>query len=339
MNLELERSWHERSTSRSARSGATPSSTPRRQRIQSQGYERMSIQDVLDDVGASRGAFYHYFDSKQALLEAVIERMGDAAIAGSLGAPRGRPGLDRAGEARASSSPSIAATRPTGSTWSWPSSRSGCPTTTRSSGRSSGAYVVTRMTPLLATIIGQGARGRVDVRRPTPRTRRASSCRSSSASTSSPGSLFMAHQAGTASIESIVATFGAYTRGARADPRPRRRPLSTSSTKPTLRWWFDQPLKEQRMTTVIETETTDQVVRLPPRDHRRSTCRSPKARHSASSVRTAPARRPRSGPCSTISGPTSGRAARVRHRHDGRSGGHPRRDSATCPVSSSCTTS
>ena len=43
--------------------------------IQSKGYEEMSIQDVLDDVGASRGAFYHYFDSKTDLLEAVLERM------------------------------------------------------------------------------------------------------------------------------------------------------------------------------------------------------------------------------------------------------------------------
>ncbi|HKW72203.1 MAG TPA: TetR/AcrR family transcriptional regulator [Candidatus Dormibacteraeota bacterium] len=45
------------------------------------GYERMSIQDLLDDVGASRGAFYHYFDSKQALLEAVVDRIADQALA------------------------------------------------------------------------------------------------------------------------------------------------------------------------------------------------------------------------------------------------------------------
>src|SRR5579872_4074269 len=31
--------------------------------IQTRGYEAMSIQDVLDAVGASRGAFYYYFDS------------------------------------------------------------------------------------------------------------------------------------------------------------------------------------------------------------------------------------------------------------------------------------
>ncbi len=49
--------------------------------IQQQGYEQMSIQDVLDVTEASRGAFYHYFDSKQALLEAVIERMVVAGLA------------------------------------------------------------------------------------------------------------------------------------------------------------------------------------------------------------------------------------------------------------------
>jgi len=49
--------------------------------IRADGYERMSVQDVLDAVGASKGAFYHYFDSKDALLEAVVERMGDAVLA------------------------------------------------------------------------------------------------------------------------------------------------------------------------------------------------------------------------------------------------------------------
>ena len=47
--------------------------------IVTEGYERMSVQDVLDEVDASRGAFYHYFDSKGALLDAVVERMVDQA--------------------------------------------------------------------------------------------------------------------------------------------------------------------------------------------------------------------------------------------------------------------
>ena len=49
--------------------------------IQAKGYEQMSIQDVLDELDASRGAFYHYFDSKTALLEAVVTRIVDAALA------------------------------------------------------------------------------------------------------------------------------------------------------------------------------------------------------------------------------------------------------------------
>ena len=43
--------------------------------IYSKGYEQMAIQDILDKLAISRGAFYHYFDSKQALLEALIDRM------------------------------------------------------------------------------------------------------------------------------------------------------------------------------------------------------------------------------------------------------------------------
>jgi AcrR family transcriptional regulator len=49
--------------------------------IQANGYEGMSVQDVLDELEASKGAFYHYFDSKLALLEAVVERFADGAMA------------------------------------------------------------------------------------------------------------------------------------------------------------------------------------------------------------------------------------------------------------------
>jgi AcrR family transcriptional regulator len=49
--------------------------------IQAKGYEQMSVQDVLDELDASKGSFYHYFDSKRALLLAVVERMTDAVIA------------------------------------------------------------------------------------------------------------------------------------------------------------------------------------------------------------------------------------------------------------------
>jgi AcrR family transcriptional regulator len=49
--------------------------------VQTKGYEAMSIQDVLNELEASKGAFYHYFASKQELLEAVVERFSDGALA------------------------------------------------------------------------------------------------------------------------------------------------------------------------------------------------------------------------------------------------------------------
>jgi AcrR family transcriptional regulator len=49
--------------------------------LQTKGYEQLSIQDVLDETGSSKGAFYHYFDSKEALLDAAIDRIVDAGLA------------------------------------------------------------------------------------------------------------------------------------------------------------------------------------------------------------------------------------------------------------------
>jgi AcrR family transcriptional regulator len=60
--------------------------------MQTKGYEQMSVQELLSDLGASKGAFYHYFDSKQALLQAMVDRMGDAVTA-SLAAIVETPGL------------------------------------------------------------------------------------------------------------------------------------------------------------------------------------------------------------------------------------------------------
>lgn len=39
------------------------------------GYERMTIQDILNELRISKGAFYHYFDSKPAVMEAFIKRI------------------------------------------------------------------------------------------------------------------------------------------------------------------------------------------------------------------------------------------------------------------------
>ncbi|WP_135455560.1 TetR/AcrR family transcriptional regulator [Mycobacterium sp. DL99] len=43
------------------------------------GYERMTIEDVLSKVQMSKGALYHYFGSKQALLEGIVDAMAESA--------------------------------------------------------------------------------------------------------------------------------------------------------------------------------------------------------------------------------------------------------------------
>ena len=47
--------------------------------VYTKGYERMTIGDILAALQISSGAFYHYFDSKPAVLEAFIERIREAA--------------------------------------------------------------------------------------------------------------------------------------------------------------------------------------------------------------------------------------------------------------------
>lgn len=43
--------------------------------VYTKGYEQMAIQDILDELQIAKGTFYHYFGSKQALLEALLERL------------------------------------------------------------------------------------------------------------------------------------------------------------------------------------------------------------------------------------------------------------------------
>jgi AcrR family transcriptional regulator len=210
-------------------------------RIQSHGYERMSIQDVLDDVGASRGAFYHYFDSKQALLEAVIERMGDAAMAGMHGA------LD---------DPDLSAPQKFDLVFSsiaaykaarydlvmaildvWLSDDNAV---VREKFR---AYVATRMSPFLATIIRQGA-GEGSMAVDDPDAAAAVVVSLVLGVNELASRLFVAHRAGTASIESIVATFRAYAAALERILGLPRGSLHLVD-EDTLRWWFDQPLKEK----------------------------------------------------------------------------------------------
>src|SRR5438874_2589753 len=47
----------------------------------SRGYERTTINDVIVATGLSKGAFYHYFRSKEALLEAIAQRFAEQSLA------------------------------------------------------------------------------------------------------------------------------------------------------------------------------------------------------------------------------------------------------------------
>jgi TetR/AcrR family transcriptional repressor of nem operon len=43
--------------------------------VYTKGYEQMSVQDILDAMQISKGAFYHYFSSKGEALDSLVERM------------------------------------------------------------------------------------------------------------------------------------------------------------------------------------------------------------------------------------------------------------------------
>jgi AcrR family transcriptional regulator len=45
------------------------------------GYEHTSVSDIVKEVGVAQGTFYYYFDSKHAVLEAVIEDLMAQSIA------------------------------------------------------------------------------------------------------------------------------------------------------------------------------------------------------------------------------------------------------------------
>lgn len=64
------------------------------------GYDKASLNDVIATAGVSKGAFYHYFASKEALLEALAERFARQALAGVQDV-LGDPALDPLGRLNA----------------------------------------------------------------------------------------------------------------------------------------------------------------------------------------------------------------------------------------------
>ena len=55
--------------------------TAAQQLFYTKGYENTSINDIIKAVGVSKGAFYHHFESKTAVLEAIVSQMVDHAVA------------------------------------------------------------------------------------------------------------------------------------------------------------------------------------------------------------------------------------------------------------------
>ena len=45
------------------------------------GYQQTSVQDIIDAIGIAKGTFYHYFGSKLALLDDLVERLLEQSVA------------------------------------------------------------------------------------------------------------------------------------------------------------------------------------------------------------------------------------------------------------------
>jgi AcrR family transcriptional regulator len=203
--------------------------------IQTKGYERMSIHDVLDDLGTSRGAFYHYFDSKEVLLEAVVDRMADTVI-GSLDSVLDDPAIPAPrklelvfhtiGQYKAERRELVLAIL---EAWLSPEN-----VLVREKFR---RRTVVRITPALASIIRQGAReGTMSVDDPDDTALVATALIQGLNELAA--ELFAAHARGMASMTTIQDTYAAFTTALERVLGLQRHSL-TLIDEATLRWWFD----------------------------------------------------------------------------------------------------
>jgi AcrR family transcriptional regulator len=51
-----------------------------RQMFETKGYEQTTMQDIMEQLNVAKGTIYHYFTSKEELLEAVVEFIVDGSI-------------------------------------------------------------------------------------------------------------------------------------------------------------------------------------------------------------------------------------------------------------------
>jgi len=52
-----------------------------RELFYSKGYESTSVRDIVDKIGVAKGTFYYYFDSKLAVLEAMVDELISHSVA------------------------------------------------------------------------------------------------------------------------------------------------------------------------------------------------------------------------------------------------------------------
>lgn len=61
------------------------------------GYDKTTLQDIIDATKLSKGAIYHHFASKEAILIAVVDRMGDfnSAVLAEIRDKKGPTGAEK----------------------------------------------------------------------------------------------------------------------------------------------------------------------------------------------------------------------------------------------------
>lgn len=50
--------------------------------IVQKGYEKCTVSDILNEIGIAKGTFYHYFKSKEEVLDAIIDRATQMMLSG-----------------------------------------------------------------------------------------------------------------------------------------------------------------------------------------------------------------------------------------------------------------
>jgi AcrR family transcriptional regulator len=205
--------------------------------IATKGYNQLSIQDVIDELSSSKGAFYHYFDSKAALLEGVVSRMVEGATA-SLAPAVADPGRSAPEKLDAvfAGLASFKADRrelilELMRVW-----RSDDNAVVRDHFRRG---AIAAMTPLLATIIRQGvAEGSFTTTSPDHAARVLASLvlGANEAATD----LFAAHQDGAVTFEEVERTLEAFAEAFERILGARPGSLAFANRTGVLREWFDQ---------------------------------------------------------------------------------------------------